>query len=636
MNSSQRLELSYGILLFGILLSTVGLYWAGLHSIFLLDDHPTLSALSHISAHNFWPSTLQMLAEGDAGALGRPISLFTFALQYQSWPYDAWAFKYVNLMIHLLNGCLIFWLLLHIGRIIKFTEQKTLLISGLVTAVWLIHPLNVSTVLYSAQRMTQLSSLFMLVGLVTYLTGRTWLGQGRYVKGYSVISIAIVVGGLFATLSKENGVLLLLYVLVLEATVLKDVSKPPYWRTWQTGFLFFPLALLLAYIISRIPYFADGYKYYGFSLQERLLTEPRILLDYIAKILLLNPGYFGLFHDDYLVSHNLFTPPSTVLSIFIVVSSFVGAWLMRKRHPLVAFGILWFCAGHALESTAIPLFLYFEHRNYLPMVGILFFAIYTLNHALSKLSPLAVARYSVVGGIIAWLSFFPLVTWSETQLWGNPFKQTMLWAKEHPKSRQAQSHAANILEELGNYQEAARIHTYMAQAFPNDIGPHMFRLELACKHPEMAITDFQPFFDVFQHKHIDIATVASLNVIIGERSAGHCQLPDDVLEKTLTLLINNKNHIVTFHYALHRLLAEFYAQQQHYSLALESLDHSLALRDEPRLRFKKIIWLMLTNQRDEALAYLQETRKQWSLFKQYVYQQQLNMLEKQLEAMNIS
>ncbi len=628
MNPSQRIQLNYGISLFALLLSTVWLYWTGLNSIFLLDDHPTLSTLSNISFSNFWISTLQFMAEGHAGGLGRPISLFTFALQYQSWPYDAWAFKYINLMIHLLNGCLIFWLLLQIGRISKLAEQKILLITTLVTAIWLVHPLNVTTVLYSAQRMTQLSTLFTLVGLVTYLVGKQWLRQKKYLKGYLLTSIAIGLGGLFATLSKENGVLLLLYILVLEITILRALSKPPYWKIWKTLFIFLPLSLLIGYLIYKIPYFITSYEYYGFSLQERLLTESGILLNYIAKILLLRPTEFGLFYDDYPLSRDLFTPISTLFSVIIIIGGFVISLLARKRYPLLALGILWFLAGHTLESMPIPLVLYFEHRNYLPMLGILFLIVYIISQGVPKMQTNTL-RYGLIGLITLWLSFFPFITWSENQLWANPVKQAIVWAKEHPTSRYAQSHAANLLEAIGDYQAVARSHTYMMQVFPNDIGPHMFRIELACKYPEMTIDDFQPFFDAFQYKKIDIATIASLQVIFEEKTRNHCHLPDDVIERILTILINNQSNIV-FHYALHELLAKLYAQQQDYQLALEALDRSLALYDQTTLRFTKIIWLMLTGQRDKAIAYLQKTREQWSLIKLQIYQPQLNALEKQL------
>ncbi|MBE9562730.1 MAG: hypothetical protein IMF12_07715, partial [Proteobacteria bacterium] len=161
---SNITQFTYGCLFFIVLLITGWLYWQGLYGIFIFDDVPNLQELANVG--QFGSSIMQFITEGEAGSLGRPVSLLTFALQADSWPFYPWDFKYVNLMIHLLNGCLIFWIVIFITR---FLELKHHVLLALLTAsVWLLHPLQVSTVLYVIQRMTQLATLFTLVGILFY------------------------------------------------------------------------------------------------------------------------------------------------------------------------------------------------------------------------------------------------------------------------------------------------------------------------------------------------------------------------------------------------------------------------------------------------------------------------------------
>lgn len=164
------------------MISTFGIYWQGINSLFLFDDIPNLKNLTDISGGGFYEK-LQFAIEGKAGALGRSVSLFTFALQADYWPYP-WNFKYVNLMMHLLNGCLVFWFILSLSRLMKLSERHCLWLALVTASVWLLHPLQVSTVLYVIQRMAQLSTLFTLAGLIVYLHGRQLLAQDRLKYGF--------------------------------------------------------------------------------------------------------------------------------------------------------------------------------------------------------------------------------------------------------------------------------------------------------------------------------------------------------------------------------------------------------------------------------------------------------------------
>jgi tetratricopeptide (TPR) repeat protein len=618
------LQLAYGSIFFLLLLGTAWLYWSGLHSIFMLDDEVNLEPLANITDTDILTGIAQVVTEGTAGQMGRPLSLLTFALQFHSWPLNVWDFKYVNLMIHLLNGCLVFWFILLLGRVLALSTARSLLLALLTATVWLLHPLQVSTVLYVVQRMTQLATLFTLVGLIAYLQGRQYLSQSQLLKGFVWVSLGIGLGGTLATLSKENGVLLVLYVLVLETTLLRSLPKPPYWRPWFALFIYAPLALLCLYFASQFGNFLQAYEIRDFTMGERLLTEARVLSDYVTKILLLQPQSFNLFSDDYTVSHNLWTPLTTLPAVVMVILLFLAALWQRRTLPILSFAILWFLAGHLLESSFIGLVLYFEHRNYLPMLGIVFAVLYGAI-LLFEHMPTAYLRKAAIAFSLLWLLLFPLITWLQTTLWADPVRQAIFWADKKPFSRFAQSHAASLLVKLEQYATATQYYQRMTQAFPEDTGPYILWLSLSCK-AHITLPDKSHLLHQLQTGNLDTATITGLDFILIEKAKGRCDLESNTLEELFDTLIHNP-HTTTYLTHLYRLYAIFQAQEQHYIQAVQSAEQSLTLMDQPQLRLKQVEWLIAANHLEEAQTYLHKTRTTLNPLTALLYAKWMGLLE---------
>ena len=351
---------------------TLIIYWPGLTGSLILDDYSNLNTLEQISHVSNISEVLFFLSTNISGKLGRPVSLLSFALQHYHFPV-AWWFKYVNLMIHVINGCLIFYFLLLVSKLSGLPSHRIKIVALLSALVWLIHPLHVSTVQYVIQRMAELSALFTLAGLISYCIGRQHLTQGKTLTGYLWISFGVIFGGILAILSKENGMLLTLYILVLEFVLFNKLPKPRYWKAWITVFLIAPLVVFIAYLSLKFNSLVlNTYNAREFTLAERLMTEARVLSDYIYKTIITLPHNFGLFHDDYIISHGVLDPPQTGIALLFIMALIASAFYLIKRAPLYSFAILWFFTGHLLESTFIPLEIYFEHRNYLPITGILF------------------------------------------------------------------------------------------------------------------------------------------------------------------------------------------------------------------------------------------------------------------------
>ncbi|HCA26987.1 MAG TPA: hypothetical protein DEP05_05000, partial [Betaproteobacteria bacterium] len=348
------------------------LLWPGLSGPFLLDDFPNLQGLARLHrAAAVGSAVADYLFSGQAGFFGRPLALLTFAAQAGAWPGDPFAFKLANLSLHLLNGVLLIALCGRLARLSGVAAGRARWMAAAVGLVWLIHPLQASTVFYVVQRMTMLSATFVLAGLLCYLSGRVALAEGRTARAFAWGAAGIFGAGLLAVLSKENGVLLPVYALAAEFTLLRALPRPRAWRLW-VGLTALPLIAGLVYFFGHFQEFmAAGYAGRAFTPMQRLLTEARAVVDYAGQIVLPRTAGMGVFHDDYPLSTSLWTSPATAVAIALLATAAAGAVAARRRYPEFSFAVAWFLGGQLLVSTVLPLELYFDHRNYLPMAGLL-------------------------------------------------------------------------------------------------------------------------------------------------------------------------------------------------------------------------------------------------------------------------
>ncbi len=432
-----RLPAGTGLIL--LLLAGAGVYIPGLAGGFIFDDFPNLldnPALCDLAAG---ASGLWQAATGfAAGPTHRPLTMLSFAVQVQTTGFAPWPMKLVNLLLHLSNGALLFFLVRRLATYAAIREKagwhggpEGLALA--VTAAWLSAPVNVSSVLYVVQRMELLAALFTLAGLLGYVAGRERLLQGNR-RGLFGCWAGLVVGTGLGTLAKESAVLTPLYAFVIEIAVYR--FRTPDKRRDPHLLILYALLLVAPAIIGLIwlmPGLQSGQAYAGrpFDLTQRLWTEGRVLWNYLAWILFPRPSALGFYHDDFPLSTDWLHPWTTLpaaLGLLALVG--LGCCLIR-RLPLSALGILWFLAGHTLTATLIPLELVFEHRNYLPALGIL---LATLSAALTVRLPLAIARQAAAW---AWIFLVGLETVLMSATWGNPVMLAQTIAAYHPNSPRA-------------------------------------------------------------------------------------------------------------------------------------------------------------------------------------------------------
>jgi len=379
------------------------------------------------------------------GPTRRPLSMLSFGLNILAFGMNPPAFKLVNLLLHLANGALLYALLRRIaGRLLPSTttvsaEALALFVAG----AWVLHPLHVSSVLYITQRMNVLATTFMLAGLVSYAEGRLLSLRGdRSGLWMGIVGMGLL--GLLAVFSKETGAMIIAYAFIIECFCFRFQAPPrqrwPLLALYVAG-IALPLALYAGHLALH-PESLDWTRH-GMTVGTRLLSEARVVCDYLVWTFAPLPSSMTIFHDDIATSTGLFAPPTTALSIAFLLALSLSAWHWRKRAPAFAFGVAWFLAGHSLESTVLPMELVFEHRHYLPMVGPL------LAAACFAASLRTRAPRAVMIGAVAALALVATATAVRANDWRNALSMAVADALNHPLSSRCQYEAGRAIAEDG-------------------------------------------------------------------------------------------------------------------------------------------------------------------------------------------
>lgn len=435
-----------------LLVVVIFAYWPGLAGPFVLDDFGSVQALGNRGGIVNWETFKAFVFGGTSGPTGRPLSLLTFLIDARDWPAEAWPFKRTNLVIHGLCGIFLGLLVREILSALKFDRGDARWLALIAAGIWLLHPFLVSTTLYVVQRMAQLAALFSLTGLLVYVRGRLLLPHNAR-RAYLLMTTGIVVFGLLAILSKENGILLPLLVAVIECTVIASQRDRfgQLNRYWAVLFLLVPAIVVAAYLGERLfrDDFFDIVPPRDFSMYERALTQPRILIDYLQHWFLPKLYTTGVFQDHFLKSTGLLSPVTTVLALLVHLALIVTAVVQRRRWPLIALAILFFYTSHLLESTVINLELYFEHRNYLA-TGFLFLPL--LVTLQQRVSPRVFAVSCVLMlGVLGSFTRYSATVWSSFP------SMVEASAYKAPTSARAQAQYSVLLFNAGRHAESIAV-----------------------------------------------------------------------------------------------------------------------------------------------------------------------------------
>ncbi len=353
------------------------------------DDHFNILDNLNIRLTDISLSNLQKTFYID-GRFLRPIAYLSFAINYYFGQYQVWGYHLVNLLIHIITSLVLFTLIfqtLHLPTIKDEYQDRAYSIALLSAFLWAVHPIQVHGVTTIVQRMASMAGMFYAMSMLLYLQGRLSNDRGKAALYYLTAMLA----GILSLGTKENAIMLPIALLFYDFLLIKGLRKVKN----LCQILFFCLVAGVVFIVVSLFYYdfsAIMQSYIGrpYTLSERLLTEPRIIVFYISLLLYPLSSRMTLLHDP-AISHGLFNPWTTLPAIIFIALSLILAFRFAAKKPLLSFCVIFFFLNHVVEGSFIALELIYEHRNYIPSmfvfipisIGILnIIRYYSYNHAL--------------------------------------------------------------------------------------------------------------------------------------------------------------------------------------------------------------------------------------------------------------
>lgn len=347
------------LIVFGVIVFANGLFNPFVHDdkVFILQN----SRIHSLDVKSIFLDPSQWDVPNFAAVVGsyyRPMVELTHRLTYWASGFNPVGFHAVNIMLHIVNALLLYFLL---KKILKSEDAFSFGIS----LVYLIHPLQAESVASIAGVSNILYALFLLLAVHQYIGA---MESKSMVKG-----LACCVFYLLATLTKEQAIvfpaLVLAYELILNSLALKDFKKKS--LLWigllaTAGIYFlFRLAVVGKMLGAGI--------HWDLETQLRFLTIPRTVLMFMG--LAVYPS--GL---HYYRTINIQDP---ALGYFLMFSMLViglialAVALPDRLKRIFFFGMAWFFIFMAPVLNIVPLvveysyILAMEHFIYFALAGLL-------------------------------------------------------------------------------------------------------------------------------------------------------------------------------------------------------------------------------------------------------------------------
>jgi tetratricopeptide (TPR) repeat protein len=492
------------------------------------DDFPNIVKNSHIQIKSLsLPELKQSITGIYQDRLLRPFSYASFALNYYVGGLNVFGFHLVNFFIHYLSSVFLFLFIFNTLKLPLCKNQYENIaypVALLATVLWSVHPVFVTSVSYIVQRMTSMAGLFYIMSMYFYLKGRMSKTKGKSIGFFIFCALA----GLASLLTKENAVMLPFSILLFDLLLIQGATKENIKR-----FLKILIAPLLLFIIVGFLYtggFSNAFSGYAgrdFTMYERLLTEPRVIIFYLSLLFYPIHSRLTLLYDID-ISHSLLQPWTTLPAILLILFIIATAIYLCRKRPLMSFCILFFFLNHIIEGTVIPLELIYEHRNYLPamflFIPVAQFFVYVLDYfSYKRLLQIAVAL-----GVIIIIVGLGDVTFRRNAIFSDEF---LLWSDNIEKYPNLSRPYGNLGNAYMHYQQKEKGFKYFEKALAvdnfgnihiravqeNNMGKYYY---MEGQYDE-AFVFFEKSYKVNSSYRSNIIYMAKIHILKGENDLAH-------------------------------------------------------------------------------------------------------------------
>ena len=429
-----------------ILLLTIAVYYPGLDNEFTNWDD-TGYVLNNAFIRSLDLENLGNILTQPVVGNYHPLTVFSLALNYQVSGTEPYSYHVVNLLLHLANTVLVFFLIL------QLSDRKTL--AALFTALFFaIHPMHVESVAWVAERKDVLYTFFFLASLISYTKFIRKKAKRHFwwALGWFILSLA----------SKPAAVILPLVLLLIDYLLERKWE----WRLLLEKIPFFAFSLIMgvltlnaqAHTINIIE---------EHSLLEKLLFACYSLLAYLGNFF--TPFQLSAFHP-YPPAGQSFSLPYVASPLILILFAGLSYLFLRKNRPVI-FGLSFFAVNLllVLQVLAVGNAIMAERYTYVPYIGLLFPLGLWAERSLQK----ANGKWSYPGFAVLALSllatgFFAYLSRERVEVWQS---SETIWRdviEKHPENvPAAYNNLGLILKDQGKEEEALDCYSKAIEQKPN-------------------------------------------------------------------------------------------------------------------------------------------------------------------------
>ncbi len=394
----------------------------------------------------------------------RPLARLSFALNYYWGGFRVQGYHIVNIIIHLLTAMTLWFLVtatLGSSAVLAVSRQEALAVGWLAALFWAIHPIQVTAVTYIVQRMASMAAFFYLAAMCFFLKART----GSTKQGRIWAFLFCILCGAGAMASKENAFMLPLTLMLFDLILISGPSKKINGKklaAWAVLVFFF--AVMAGWLMVDPVSILGPWDNRPFTLSQRLLTQPRVIWQYLGLLALPAQTRLCLLHDVE-ISAGLFTPLTTLPSIVALACLCVLLVAICRKIPLVAFAGLFFLINHLIEGSVFNLELFYEHRNYLPSAWLFAaLAVYVIRFC-KYFEYKKWLQWAIAGCCAVWIGGQIHTTWMYNRVFRSELSLWMDVVAKSPRMSLAHNNLGKVLWNAGLYEKA---HQHFLKAFELD------------------------------------------------------------------------------------------------------------------------------------------------------------------------
>lgn len=451
---------------------TITLYSHTLGSPFVLDDAENIrnnpnNRISTLTWDSLYNAAFKSLRSK------RPLSNISLAFNYYIGGYNVLGYHLFNILIHVASGVVLYLFIQVTLRIHSPSPCHDRFVPLIVALLWVVHPVQTQAVTYIIQRMTSMAAFFYLLSMFLYVKARmhclednpqTGIGKRGYPYVYYLGSL---LSGVSALCSKENAATLPFFLFLYEWFFFQNLDRK--WLKqkgiWFGGIFILFLFLVMVYTSGNpVEKILSQYDTRNFTMEQRLLTETRVVIFYITLLCYPHPSRLNLDHD-FPLSVSLLDPVTTLLSLVVLAGLMMIAIRIAKKEKVLSFGILWFFGNLVMESSVIGLEIIFEHRLYLPSMLVFVMPVCFLCHHIKT-------EWIGKGILCIAIALFSFWTYQRNAVWKNEVSIFTDSVRKSSDKERPHTNLGAALIRAGKHEEAGLILSRAVRLNPESAVAH--------------------------------------------------------------------------------------------------------------------------------------------------------------------